>query len=157
MLRLGEMQSRWAILSRQLQQLDTRFKGVRDQAQVGTGLMEVSDDHVSQRKIQKDDYFGAATARPAPHQAPNGREPNILSRRSSFRAGSKSPVGETTRTIKRQPSNISQSPDGILGLARRPFQLSPLCIRPPLPVGSVHSVLDLRSQSPAVPHPARAP
>lgn len=100
------MQSRWADLSRRLQQLDGRFRDARSQDPRDNGAMEMLQDHVPST-IQQDDYFGGAS---------NGRlDPDFAlghSKPALSRTGSRSPVAEMTRTIKRQSSIVSQGAIG---------------------------------------------
>jgi hypothetical protein len=100
------MQSRWAVLSQQLQQLDGRFRTARSQVPIGDGSMEMLNDATSV-PTRQNDYFGGSTNGHLDPNAALGYAKPALSR-----TGSRSPVAETTRTIRRQSSIVSQGAPG---------------------------------------------
>ena len=104
--RLGEMQSRWANLSRQLQQLDGRFRIARNQIP-DDGSMEVLKETTPMTR--QDDYYGGTSS----GSGSNSRLDSGSAHKPALsRTGSRSPVTEMHRTIRRQSSTVSQGAPG---------------------------------------------
>ena len=110
-VRLSEMQSRWATLSRQLQQLDQRFREARGQGQADNENMEVLNDTASSSRLRQDDYFGSASKGQG-HATSNGRlNPDaalaVDPGPGLSRVRSRSPAPDNSKTIRRQSSIVS--------------------------------------------------
>jgi hypothetical protein len=100
------MQSRWATLSRQLQQLDGRFRIARNQVP-DDGSMEVLKETTPMTR--QDEYYGGTSS----GSGSNGRlDPGSAHKPALSRTGSRSPVTEMHRTIRRQSSIVSQGAPG---------------------------------------------
>jgi len=100
------MQSRWADLSRQLQQLDRRFRTAKPQNADEDEAVELLKDGKSSMTRQGDYFGGASNGRLDPDSALGHSKPALS------RVGSRSPVAEMARTTRRQSSTISQGANG---------------------------------------------
>lgn len=105
------MQSRWSTLYKQLQKLDDRLRSALDQRKGSSssslGDIEVLTDPTSSIPSPTDDHFGVSSSRPTSHHSSGSSNHSAMQAKPSlYSLNSKSPA-EGTRTVRRQPSNIS--------------------------------------------------